>query len=269
MGADSGNTDLSGGWILEKEGKAFLGGRRIALLRAIERSGSITRAAKEIGMSYKAAWEAVEAINNLSPSAVVLRATGGKHGGGSHLTDYGRRLVELMERMQGIYTEWLDDLAEHIEDPRGLLGLMERFNMQTSARNQYRGTVEAVISGPVSAEVEVRLTPASSLIATITNSSAERMDLKQGTEVHALVKASSVLLADEGGGPVFSARNRLCGPIARIVDGPVSSEVTLDIGDGKLLTAVVTRASRAAMGLGEGQGVCALFKASSVILARP
>jgi molybdate transport system regulatory protein len=126
-----------------------------------------------------------------------------------------------------------------------------------------------VVSGPVSAEVEIRLSPTSCLIATITNSSAERMGLEAGTQVYALVKASSVLLADEGIGPVFSARNRLCGPIARIVDGPVSSEVTLDIGDGKLMTAVVTKASRVAMELEEGKGACALFKASSVILARP
>lgn len=57
---------------------AFLLEKRISLLKAIERTGSISKAAKEVPMSYKAAWDAIDAINNLCPTPVVEKETGGK-----------------------------------------------------------------------------------------------------------------------------------------------------------------------------------------------
>lgn len=269
MSQPTAHAGLSGFLTLERAGQSFLGGRRLALLRQIHETGSISRAAKQISMSYKAAWEAVEAVNNLSAETVVIRETGGRHGGGSRLTEYGLRLVGLCEQMQSAYETWLQGLERHIKDPHGLVQLMEIINMQSSARNQYLGRVERLIPGPVNAEVEVRVSDAQCIIATITNASLENMGLAPGREVYALIKASSVLLADDLAGARFSARNRLNGVIDNITDGPVSSEVTLDIGGEKHITAVITHASRDAMGLEEGQKARALFKASSVILARP
>ncbi len=60
----------------------------------------IAQAAKRIGMSYKTAWDAVDAMNNLADRPLVVRATGGKGGGGTHLTDYGKQVIagyRLME----------------------------------------------------------------------------------------------------------------------------------------------------------------------------
>ncbi len=67
----------------------------IELLELIDEYGSINKAASSMGMSYKAAWLAVEAINNMSREPVLLRQTGGTQGGGTQLTDYGRRFVHL------------------------------------------------------------------------------------------------------------------------------------------------------------------------------
>ncbi|MBK1620821.1 molybdenum-dependent transcriptional regulator, partial [Lamprobacter modestohalophilus] len=57
---------------------AFLGEARIGLLEQIGERGSITQAAKAAGISYKAAWDAVDAMNNLAPTPVVATATGGR-----------------------------------------------------------------------------------------------------------------------------------------------------------------------------------------------
>ena len=72
----------------------------LELLERIDGSGSISTAASDMGMSYKAAWQAVESMNNLSEQPVVERQTGGKHGGGTRLTIYGRRVLTAYRRLE-------------------------------------------------------------------------------------------------------------------------------------------------------------------------
>jgi molybdate transport repressor ModE-like protein len=75
-------------------GGVNLGGPgRIALLAKIAECGSITQAAKAIRMSYKAAWDAIDAMNNLAGEPLVERLAGGKGGGGTRLTARGEQLV--------------------------------------------------------------------------------------------------------------------------------------------------------------------------------
>ncbi|WP_428026056.1 winged helix-turn-helix domain-containing protein, partial [Arcobacter sp.] len=75
--------EISSNLTLELLDKPFLLEKRIDLLFAIKKCGSISKAAKEVPMSYKKAWEAVDAMNNLSPTPIVDRETGGKGGGGT------------------------------------------------------------------------------------------------------------------------------------------------------------------------------------------
>ena len=77
--------EVGGSLWLASGGKdgAAAGHGRIALLRAIDAHGSISAAAREMGMSYKAAWDAIDAINNLAGTPLVVRETGGKGGGQS------------------------------------------------------------------------------------------------------------------------------------------------------------------------------------------
>ena len=86
---------------LRRADKAFLGGDRIDLLEAIDRFGSITRAAREVGVSYKTAWDAVDAMNNAAERPLVERAAGGLGGGGTMLTDEGKETVRLYRVLQG------------------------------------------------------------------------------------------------------------------------------------------------------------------------
>src|SRR5262245_66192052 len=76
-------------------GGATLGGNdRVALLASIADYGSITQAAKAVGVSYKAAWDAIDTMNNLAGEPLVERLAGGKGGGGTRLTQRGLQLVE-------------------------------------------------------------------------------------------------------------------------------------------------------------------------------
>jgi molybdate transport system regulatory protein len=71
---------LVGKLTVDTEFGTFLGDTRIRLLEAIDRYGSISQAAKAVPLSYKAAWDAVDAMNNLAEAPLVERSVGGKHG---------------------------------------------------------------------------------------------------------------------------------------------------------------------------------------------
>jgi molybdate transport system regulatory protein len=77
-----------------------LGPGKIELLEGIERTGSISAAAREMNMSYRRAWLLVDEISHLFSRAVVTRSIGGSHGGGAQLTDFGRALVAAFRRIE-------------------------------------------------------------------------------------------------------------------------------------------------------------------------
>lgn len=77
-----------------------MGPGRAALLSHIARTGSITAAARAMGMSYRRAWQLVEALNESFNEPVVTTAIGGRRGGGARVTAFGRRVVKLYREME-------------------------------------------------------------------------------------------------------------------------------------------------------------------------
>ena len=262
-----GGSSVDGRLWLEKSGEAFLGHGRIDLLRHIEQYGSISAAAREMGMSYKAAWQAVDAMNNLADRPLVERSAGGKHGGGTFLTDEGRLMVEMFGRVEEEYRGFLERLSEGISDFARFNQLMRRFAMKSSARNQFLGKVTRVVKGAVNGEVELDLGDGMRMVAVITNESIEDLRLRKGREAYALIKASSPILVPEEESMRTSARNRLCGEVVSCIEGAVNGEVGLELAGGKRLTAIITNDSIKNLGLKEGSRACALIKASNVIVA--
>lgn len=243
------------------------GDDRVELLRAVEEHGSITQAAKAFGLSYKAAWDAIHKMNELSRTPLIERAVGGKGGGSTHLTDHGRRLIDRYEKVDAIHQRFVELLSEGSMDLDQEFSLLKVLNMKTSARNQWMGKVSAVRSGAVNDEVEVSLPGGQRLAAIITRESTQALGLKTQLEVIALVKASSVLLATDLQGARISARNRIEGEVLSVTPGAVNAEVTVKTADGLEVVAIVTQGAVAALALAPGVAVTALVKASDVILA--
>jgi molybdate transport system regulatory protein len=77
-----------------------IGPGKIALLEAIRTEGSISAAARHLGMSYRRAWLLVESINNGLSEPAVTAATGGASGGGAALTPVGEQVVELYRTIE-------------------------------------------------------------------------------------------------------------------------------------------------------------------------
>ena len=251
---------------------AFLGDTRIKLLEAIAEHGSISQAAKAVPLSYKAAWDAIDAMNNLAPEPLVIRTTGGKHGGGTELTDYGRRLIGFYRALEHEYQAAVTRLAERMNEVAGndvaaFRQLLRRMSMKSSARNQFAGPIIEIKESAVDCEVRIRLDDHQDLTAIITRESAENLGLKVGKEVSAFVKSSSVMLMLDPQARV-SARNRFCGKVSHIHEGPVNVEVSITLPGGRhVVTAIITHESLEKLGLKVGSTACAVFKAPSVFLA--
>ena len=95
-------------WI-EADGQILLGEGRVSLLKAIDETGSLSKAAKSIGMSYKKAWSLIDAVNKRAKKPVTTSSIGGKGGGGAELTDYGKTLVETFETINTNCWKFLDE----------------------------------------------------------------------------------------------------------------------------------------------------------------
>ena len=263
---------LMGKLMIDTAMGSFLGDKRIRLLEAIAQHGSILQAAKAVPMAYKAAWDAVDHMNNVAPEPLVLRAAGGRHGGGSELTAFGRRLIAfyraLEQESQAALARLSDQLAQNgAQDIAEFRHILRKLTMKTSARNQFAGKIVGLREGDVDFEVRIKLDEENELVAVITGESAENLGLTIGMEINALVKSSSVLLLNDPAVKT-TARNHLWGEITRIHEGPVNSEVTLAMKTGKSVCAVVTHDSVEKLGLVVGEQACAVFKASSVILCK-
>ena len=258
-----------GGSVWFQSGEKTLGGApRIALLAAIRDTGSITGAAKAVGMSYKAAWDAIDAMNNLAGEPLVVRAAGGKGGGGTTLTPRAERLIDTFHAIEHEHRRFLERASAAIDGFANDWALIGRMGMKTSARNQLYGKVASIKRGAVNDEVSLTLPGGQTIVSVLTHESTETLGLAEGGAAFALIKASWVMLVvEEGGAPLkLSARNQLRGTVHSVKRGAVNAEVSMTLDGGIVITAVVTNESVDALGLADGTAAIAAFKASSVIL---
>ncbi len=196
----------------------------------------------------------------------MVSLAGGRQGGGSRLTAFAQRQIQLFHAVETEYQRFLQNPSENIHDVDAFLHFMRRLSMQTSARNQFVGRVVSLKTGPINAEVTVDLGGANQLTALITTNSADHLGLKEGSEVFALFKASSIIIVPGSGNIKLSARNQLRGTIASCKKGAINAEVIIQFAADQSIVAIITNESLEKLGLKEGDQASAVFKASSVIL---
>lgn len=138
--------------------------------------------------------------------------------------------------------------------------------MKISARNVLPATIKRVTKGAVNSEVELTLTGGEKVVAIITIPSVDSLGLKEGKAAYAIIKASSVMIANGVRAGQLSARNVLDGAVANIRDGAVNCEVDLNLPGGTAVVAIITKESCKSLGLRLGGSASAIIKASSVMV---
>ncbi|MBS54090.1 MAG: molybdenum-dependent transcriptional regulator [Oceanospirillaceae bacterium] len=238
---------------------------QVNLLIAIEENGSISSAAKQVGISYKTAWDRVDAMNNMAQQPLVDRAAGGAHGGGTSLTAYGKEIVRGFVALQREHEAFMRQLSRKVNSFTDIADFMTGGTLKTSVRNQFRGVVSQIIPGTVNNEVHIRISESSELVAIVSDESCQALGIEPDVRVIALVEASAIMLSRDSQIQV-SARNRLAGKIKRIIPGAVNCDVVVDIGDSKSLSLSMTNRSAEKLALQEGDDVMTFFKSSAVML---
>jgi molybdate transport system regulatory protein len=233
--------------------------KRLEILRRVGECGSISQAAREAGVSYKAAWQALDMLSNLAGVPLVERAVGGAGGGGARLTDAGRKLLAAAQATARSRERVLAGLSGG--DAPALAGL----GLRTSMRNQLPCTVlELQRSGPL-VRVVLAAGPDQQLASRITAESAELLALQAGQPVLALCKATAVRVER----PAVRRRgkdvNELAGRASRVARGEAGDEVAARLANGLALVGFADARS----GLRSGSAVVMRVDEAAVVIALP
>lgn len=204
-----------------------LSDRRLQVLRALGECGSISQAARAVGVSYKAAWQAIDTLSNLAGVPVVQKSVGGAGGGGARLTEAGQELLRAAEAMAQAKGAVLQQLQSRLP--------VQRLGIQTSMRNQWPCVVQQLeMSGPL-ARVHVQGLHAEVTVqARITAESAQLLGLHTGMQLLAMCKATAVEVAAAAAAQAQAQAqgNSWQGKIARITPGALGDEVAVQLSPG-------------------------------------
>lgn len=253
--------------------------KRMDILRLIGATGSISEAARQAGVSYKAAWQAVHTLTNLAGVALVDRAVGGAGGGGASLTAAGEQLLDAARQMDVARREVLARFSG------GAAQALPGAGLRTSIRNNMPCQVTALmLSTPDDPMVRVALAlpQGAQLTASITRESAELLGLQPGLALLALCKATAVRIraevpptlevsttkvnaeGDLNEAPFRGPANLMFGKVARLSRGGQRDEVVMTLPGDLQLVGFSDHPNR----LRVGSKVTACVEENAVVLAR-
>ena len=201
--------------------------KRLDILRRIGEVGSISEAARGAGVSYKAAWQAIDTLGNLAGTALLERMVGGS-GGGAQLTPAGQQLLRAAELLDEARRQVLTRITQGQSSAStpGLAAL----GLRTSMRNQLPCAIKALRTQGQAIQVEMRLSDGTPLFSRITRESAELLSLHAGQAVLALCKATAVDISLAG--QAAPGRNLLPGRVTRASRARAGGEVALALDCG-------------------------------------
>ncbi len=280
--------------------------RRIAVLREVGATGSISQAARVVGISYKAAWQAIDTLTTLAGAPLVERAVGGAGGGGAVLAPAAHDLLAAAQAMSqaraAVLAQWQSGALGH--SPAGVA--LARLTVRTSMRNQLPCVVErlevagalarvvmalgappnvdgalveasgsgrtALVAAPGGARKKSKkaLHPAPRITASITRESAELLGLAPGVPVLAMCKATAVRVERAVRPAGFAAPGRvwLSAKAVRVQRGSLGDEIAAQVWwDRKPMGLQIVGFATPASGLRIGSALTLSLEENAVVLA--
>ena len=234
--------------------------KRIDILRRLGEAGSISEAARSAGVSYKAAWQALETLSNLAGTPLVEKLVGGSGGGGAQLTPAGQQVLAGAAQLAHARDAVLAALkqATPANGPAPNLGGL---GLRTSMRNVLPCTLQSLRKIGATVQVQLDLGDGTCIASHITQESVQLLDLTPGMRVLALCKATGVRM-----GLKLRAREGvtlLSGRVTRISHSPHGSELSLHMPTGQQLVGFASAPNT----LKVGMTVWAAVEASGVVIA--
>ena len=230
--------------------------KRIDILRLVGVSGSISQAARDAKVSYKAAWQAIDTLTNLAGVALVTSAVGGSGGGGARITPAGQKLLSIAKLLNETRNQVFASFqSNELLLPRAL-PMLSSMGVRTSMRNQFPCQIAKLeVKGQV-ARVYLSLPDNGLLISRITKASAELLGLKKGQDVLALCKATAVVvipLASQGLPSAeiplsLSTRQCLSGQAVRVSRSASVNEVSMQLDAGLQIVGFAAASSGVKLG---------------------
>lgn len=232
--------------------------KRLDILRRVGEGGSISQAARDAGVSYKAAWQALDTLSNLAGAPLVERSVGGAGGGGARLTEAAEHLLRASDEI----ARAREQVLARLRGPAAGARVASALALRTSMRNQLPCEVRQVEAAGPLARVHLALVDGTPLASRITTESAQLLGLRPGLPVVALCKAMAVSVSraiDQGA----TAANQWMGKVRGISRGALGDEVSVQLTAGLQLVAFAPARS----GLRSGSPVVSRVDETAVVIA--
>ncbi len=238
---------------------AELADKRIEILRRIHHVGSISKAAKGAGVSYKAAWQAIETLSNLAGGPLVTKVTGGVSGGGTCLTEKGLEVLKLADELNRARQEVLARFQLRSAPSLSNMGLS---TLSTSMRNIVPVSIYKVKIGSALVRLTLELSDGQKLRSSVTMESTQLLGIKENDSALALFKATAVEIVRA---ELISQdmENAITGTVIRSVRERKGGECTIQLSTGQTIIGF----ARADHGLHIGSLAVALIPAEAIVIA--
>jgi len=231
----------------------FITPERIELLQSIAKTGSISAGAKDMGKSYKWAWDSVEQMNSHSDSSLVSKSSGGKGGGGAAVTPFAVELIDYYDDLKCIYQNKIESYQERFNQA------FEKRSFTNDIASTLHGKVSKLVCDEESCEVEIaygeHILKAKCIRA---------MNLTTNDDVSFLVESNQVIIAKKH--VEISAQNLLMGEISEILKDGKKVYLTLRLSTAETLKVLITTDSLTQLSLELGQTCFAYFKTYNITI---
>lgn len=168
-------------WFTE-DGRTVMGAGKAELLKAIDEERSLRKACKKLGISYKHAWMMLKKMNEALGEPAVVTVRGGKDQG-TFLTDLGRKLLAEYDANKKLINEAVEDETS-----------WENLGFKLSARNKLPGKVLNVEKSGLVSKITIEIEP-SVMTSVVTEEAVEKLGIKPGDRIYAVIKATEVMVA--------------------------------------------------------------------------
>lgn len=233
--------------------------KRLEILKRINEAGSISEAARCSGVSYKAAWQAIETLGNIAGGSLVEKTVGGSRGGGTKLTQTGLKVLEIAEELAKARAQVL---AKYLSSDASLKNIGSS-TLRTSLRNHIPAVVETMKVGSALVQLYLRIDDDNLAKASITKESAILLNLHEGMEVLALTKAIGVSISAKAEEASGRGTNIIAGEVVRCERAMRGGECTIRLKSGISIVGFARRGH----GLHLNQTAYAFIPSSSIVIA--